>query len=136
MLAQVRNLRCLLRAHCLRERLSIRGAAREMGVSFSALARFMRGETQEPGPHMVRSIARFVGEDPPPCPCVRCQGKESLTERLERLEDSLHLDVNLRLMEESLSKLDQTLKDTRTLLTTLHRQSSTWNLESTCNPCQ
>lgn len=130
--AALSDLRSHLRSHCLSKQLSIRRAAKEMGVSFSALARLMRGQTQEPGPHMVGAIERFLGLGTSPCPCVRCQGREGLTERVERLEDCLHLDVNLELMKENLTRLEKTLQETHILLLTLHRV----RIVERINPCQ
>ena len=78
--------------------LSVRAAARDMGVSFSALAKIVRGETATPSVHTHWRIAHFVGLPAPPCPCARCTGKEQegdahlagevqqLDERLERVE--------------------------------------------------
>lgn len=106
-------------AHLDAKHLSIRAAAREMGVSFSALARFVRGQTTHPGPHMDLAIQRFLGWVTPPCACSRCQGRVTLEERLERLEDCLHLDVNLKLMKERLEQLEEVLHATKRLLTTL-----------------
>jgi transcriptional regulator with XRE-family HTH domain len=85
----VSNLRAQLTTYCAGRHLSVRAAAKEMGVSFSALARFVRGETQVPGPHMDLAIQRFLGKETLPCPCSRCQGRSSLEARIERLEDDL-----------------------------------------------
>jgi transcriptional regulator with XRE-family HTH domain len=115
----VNELRLSLRTFCQKNHLSVRAAAKEMGVSFSALARFMRGETLHPGPHMDVAIQRFLGQETLSCPCTRCQGRVSLEVRVGRLEDWLHVDDNLRLMHESLDKLERVLGQTKTLLETL-----------------
>ena len=115
----VSELRLGLRTYCNKNHLSVRAAAKEMGVSFSALARFLRGETRHPGPHMDVAMQRFLGQETLPCPCTRCQGRVSLEVRVGRLENWLHLDDNLRLMKESLDKLERVLGQTKTFLEAL-----------------
>ena len=101
------NLRLDLQAHLAANRLSVRAAARQMRVSFSALARFVRGQTQTPTPHMDQAIQRLLGGTPLPCPCARCQGKVpclTLEGRVEKLEKALrHLRRSTRHLEQTLS---------------------------------
>lgn len=110
---RVSDMRLDLRAHLAGNQVSVRAAAREMRVSFSALARFVRGQTREPTPHMEQAIQRFLGKDPlpAPCPCVRCQGRVRVTleSRVERLEAHC-------------SHLEEWLKETKTLLVQLARE--------------
>lgn len=127
MAAAVTDLRGAVRAHLDVNHLSVRAAAKAMGVSFSALARFVRGQTIYPGPHMDLAMQRLLGWDTPPCACSRCQGRVTLEERVERLEDCLHLDMNLQLLKEHLCHVEQILSQTTHLLHTLGKES---------NPCQ
>lgn len=68
---------------------SIRQAAREIGMSYSALAKILRGETSKPSQHTSLAIQRWLYPETtfPACTCLRCQELEaSLRDRVGILE--------------------------------------------------
>lgn len=69
--------------------LSVRGIARQLGVSHSALSKIVRGHTYNVSEHMDSVLTRWLypEREIPACTCRRCQGQESgLQEHVEALE--------------------------------------------------
>ena len=107
-------MRVPLQAAQKKAHLSVRQLARELDVSFSALAKILRGETPTPSVHTDLAIRRFLGLDGAvgvECPCRRCTGTqgggESLTQLTEWLED---IRQRLDAVEEAQQRLTHLVK--------------------------
>lgn len=98
-----------LRSKCAKEKLTLRQVADELGVSFSALAKILRGETRLPSPHMDLAIQRFLGLKAPPCPCRRCTRKvqegDALTKLRKEMKRLRRRVSHVELTQERLSRV-------------------------------